>query len=77
MTRQDYNDKFLSINLKEMILEAGHNTTSFANHADLKESTVRNLCDPRTPFNPNAKTIVSLSEALNVPVSDIIRPESE
>lgn len=72
MLQNDYNDEYLSVQLRNLIMDAGHNMSSFAKEAGLPESTIRNLCDIRTPFNPNAKTLVKMAAVLDRPISDIL-----
>lgn len=75
MLQEYYNDKELSEQLRQLIRDNGHNMSSFAEEIGFPESTIRGLCDPRKPFNPQTKTLVTIAVALNVPVSRLLKTE--
>lgn len=64
MLQEYYNHEKLSRQLQEIIDNNQHTIASLAKGAGIPDSTLRNLCDPETKFNPGLTTLHKLSKAL-------------
>lgn len=74
MLQNDYNHESVSRNFRHLIYEKGHNNSSLAQKASVAEGIIRNLVDECSPFNPKVETLLSLADALEVEVDDILFP---
>lgn len=75
MLQEYYNDEELSLRLQKIIKDNKHTMTSLGKEAGVPESTVRNLCNADTSFNPNLKTLHKLSKALGVDLTEELYKE--
>lgn len=64
MLQEYYNHEELSRKLRQVIEDNRHTIASLAKEAGIPDSTLRNLCDPDTKFNPGLATLHKLSKAL-------------
>lgn len=70
MHQYDYTltDQELSLRLYNIIANQNHTVASIAREADMSDSTIRNLVDLRTSFNPSLNVLTKLSQALGFDV---------
>lgn len=59
-------DTILKKRLKNLILEDYKSISSFEKDNKFSQNTVQKLLKDDKPFNPNFKTLVKISKALNV-----------
>ena len=52
MLQKCYNHEELSRKLNQIIVDNRHTIASLAKEAGIPDPTLRNLCDPKTKFNP-------------------------
>ena len=70
MLQEYYNHEELSLKLRQVISDNRHTIASLAKEAGIPDSTLRNLCDPATKFNPGLATLHKLSKALGIDLTD-------
>lgn len=68
MLQEYYNHEKLSRQLQEIVDNNRHTIASLSKEAGIPDSTLRNLCDPKTKFNPGLATLHKLSQALGFDV---------
>ena len=70
MLQEYYNHEELSRKLRQVIEDNRHTIASLSKEAGIPDSTLRNLCDPATKFNPGLATLHKLSIALGIDLTD-------
>ena len=70
MLQEYYNHEELSRKLHQIIVDNRHTIASLAKEAGIPDSTLRNLCDPETKFNPGLASLHKLSKALGIDLTD-------
>lgn len=70
MLQKYYNHEELSRKLNQIIVDNRHTIASLSKEAGIPDSTLRNLCDPKTKFNPGLATLHKLSKALGIDLTD-------
>lgn len=64
MLQEYYNHEELSARMYEIVKDNKHTIASLSKEAGIPDSTLRNLCDTNSKFNPRLETLHKLSTAL-------------
>lgn len=75
MLQEYYNHEELSKRMRQIVKDNKHTIASLSKEAGIPDSTLRNLCDTNSKFNPRLETLHKLSSALGFDIISALYDE--